>query len=205
AEVLEGAHRGRGHFDGVATVVTKLFSIVDPDVAYFGQKDAQQTLVIKRLVRDLNLPVEIEVCPTVREPDGLAMSSRNAHLNTEERQQALALSRSLRAAAEAVAGGEHDPAAVRARALSELHAAHVDPEYFELVSPETFEPVQTVQASVLAVVAARVGGTRLIDNQTLLTTTDSGRWREAKGREVPDEPHDPSVHSAIGQTAGLRR
>jgi pantoate--beta-alanine ligase len=90
-ELLEGVHRGREHFDGVATVVSKLFNIVAPDVAYFGQKDAQQTVVIRRLVRDLNMPVQIEVCPTVREPDGLAMSSRNARLDAGERQRATAL------------------------------------------------------------------------------------------------------------------
>jgi pantoate--beta-alanine ligase len=182
-ERLEGASRGRGHFDGVTTVVTKLLNMVAPDVAYFGQKDAQQVVVIKRLVRDLDLPVQIAVCPTVREPDGLALSSRNAHLSPDERRQALSVSRSLRVAAAAVADGERDAAAIRRRALEELAEAGVQPEYFELVSPETFDPVHKVNASVLAVVAARVGGTRLIDNQ-MLTTTESGRWREAKGRET---------------------
>ncbi len=164
-------------------MVTKLFNMVAPDVAYFGQKDAQQVMVIKRLVRDLDLPVQITVCPTVREPDGLAMSSRNAHLSTDERRQALSLSRALRVAADAVADGEREPAAVRHLALEELLGAGVQPEYFELVSPETFDPVQRLNGSVLAVVAARVGGTRLIDNQ-MLTTTESGRWREAKDREL---------------------
>jgi pantoate--beta-alanine ligase len=182
-ERLEGASRGRGHFDGVTTVVTKLFNMVAPDVAYFGQKDAQQVMVIKRLVRDLDLPVQITVCPTVREPDGLAMSSRNAHLSPAERRQAVSLSRSLRLAADAVADGERDPTAIRTRALEELVEAGVQPEYFELVSPETFDPVQKVTGSVLAVVAARAGQTRLIDNQ-MLTTTESGRWREAKDREL---------------------
>ncbi|HWD65349.1 MAG TPA: pantoate--beta-alanine ligase [Solirubrobacteraceae bacterium] len=180
---LEGASRGRSHFDGVTTVVTKLFNMAAPDIAYFGQKDAQQVMVIKRLVRDLDLPVQITVCPTVREPDGLALSSRNAHLSQEERRQAVSLSRSLRVAAQAVADGEREPAAIRERALEGLAQAGLQPEYFELVSPETFDPVQEVDASVLAVVAARVGGTRLIDNQ-MLTTTDSGRWREANGREL---------------------
>jgi pantoate--beta-alanine ligase len=140
-------------------------------------------MVIKRLVRDLDLPVQITVCPTVREPDGLALSSRNAHLSPEERRQAVSLSQSLYAAAQAVAEGERDPAAIRALALEELAQAGLQPEYFELVSQETFDPVQEVDASVLAVVAARVGETRLIDNQ-MLTTTDSGRWREANGREL---------------------
>ncbi|HWD84603.1 MAG TPA: pantoate--beta-alanine ligase [Solirubrobacteraceae bacterium] len=182
-ERLEGVSRGRGHFDGVTTVVTKLLNMVAPDVAYFGQKDAQQVMVIKRLVRDLDLPVQIAVCPTVREPDGLAMSSRNAHLSPGERRQALSVSRSLRVAAAAVADGERDPAAIRRQALEELAEAGVQPEYFELVSPETFDPIHKLNASVLAVVAARVGGTRLIDNQ-MLTTTESSRWREAKGRET---------------------
>lgn len=169
-ERLEGASRGRGHFDGVTTVVSKLLNMVAPDVAYFGQKDAQQVMVIKRLVRDLDWRVQIAVCPTVRDADGLALSSRNAHLSPAERRRAVALSRSLRVAAQAVAEGERDPEAVRARGLRELREAGVQVEYFEFVSPETFEPVQQVNADVLAVVAGRVGGTRLIDNQMLTTT-----------------------------------
>ena len=169
-EKLEGAHRGRGHFDGVTTVVTKLFNMVGPDVAYFGQKDAQQAAVIKRLARDLDIPVRIEVCPTVREPDGLAMSSRNAHLSADERQRALGLSRALSAAAHAVDTGERDAAAVADAGRSELDAAGVDTEYFELVSQDTLDPVRTVNGDVLVVVAARVGTTRLIDNQPLSTT-----------------------------------
>lgn len=180
-ERLEGASRGRGHFDGVTTVVTKLLNMVAPDAAYFGQKDAQQVLIIKRLVRDLNLPVEIEVGPTVREPDGLAMSSRNARLTPEERQRALALSTALQAAADAVDEGERDAPAIAARCSGLMAEAGVPAEYFELVSPETFDPVHEVEGPVLAVVAARVGDTRLIDNQML--TTVPGR-REAKGRET---------------------
>ena len=164
---LEGTHRGPGHFEGVATVVTKLFNMVAPNVAYFGQKDAQQTLVIKQLVRDLNLPVRIEVCPIVREPDGLAMSSRNQHLSPEDRSRALALRRALLGAQEAVAGGERHSTAVRARALAQLTAAGVEPEYFELVDTETLAPVGEIDGEVLAVVAARVGATRLIDNDTI--------------------------------------
>ncbi len=164
SEHLEGTFRGPEHFTGVATVVTKLFNIVAPSVAYFGQKDAQQTLVIRRLVRDLDLPVRIEVCPTVREPDGLAMSSRNAHLSAEERRRALALHRSLQLAGDAVREGEHQPTAVRARALAELAQAGVEPEYFELVSTSTLAPVERIEGEVLAVVAGRVGTTRLIDN-----------------------------------------
>lgn len=178
---LEGASRGRGHFDGVTTVVTKLLNVVAPDAAYFGQKDAQQVLVIKRLVRDLDLPVRIEVCPTVREPDGLAMSSRNARLSPEERERALVLPKALQAAADALAEGERDAPAISARCTAMIAEAGAQPDYFELVSPENFEPVYQVEGPVLAVVAARVGATRLIDNQML--TTASGR-REAKGRKT---------------------
>ncbi|HLJ03838.1 MAG TPA: pantoate--beta-alanine ligase [Solirubrobacteraceae bacterium] len=166
-ERLEGDYRGPGHFDGVTTVVTKLFNMVGPDVAYFGQKDAQQALVIKQLVRDLNLTVRIEICPTVRESDGLALSSRNAHLNAEERARALSINRALRLAREAVDAGERHATAIRARALAELTAAGVEPEYFELVRTDTMAPVQRVEGDVLAVVAARVGGTRLIDNEPI--------------------------------------
>lgn len=164
---LEGTFRGPGHFDGVTTVVTKLFNIVGPDVAYFGQKDFQQTLVIKRLVRDLDLPVRIEVCPTVREPDGLALSSRNALLSPEERARALSLHRCLRQAQAAVEAGERQSAVVRGRALAQLTEAGVEPEYFELVGAQTLIPVERIDGEVLAVVAARVGTTRLIDNETI--------------------------------------
>ena len=120
-ETLEGAHRGRAHFDGVATVVTKLFNMVGPDVAYFGQKDAQQALVIQRFVRDLDIPVAIEVCPTVREADGLAMSSRNVHLSPADRARAAALHRALSAAREAVSAGERDPSAAREARAGRAH------------------------------------------------------------------------------------
>jgi pantoate--beta-alanine ligase len=166
-EALEGAVRGRGHFDGVATVVTKLFNIVSPDVAYFGQKDAQQVAVIRQLVRDLDMAVRIEVCPTVREHDGLAMSSRNARLSGSERTRATALARALAAAKDQVAAGEQDATAVRASAIAALASGGVEPEYFELVSPDTLAPVQRIEGEVLALVAARVGATRLIDNDTI--------------------------------------
>jgi pantoate--beta-alanine ligase len=168
-EVLEGAHRGRGHFDAVATVVTKLFNIVAPDVAYFGQKDAQQALVIERLVRDLDIPVRIEVCPTIREPDGLALSSRNALLSPVERARALAISRALASAQAAVAAGERDAERIAGRARTQLTSDGVEPEYFELVSTDTMAPVTVVDGDVLAVVAARVGATRLIDNEIIAT------------------------------------
>jgi pantoate--beta-alanine ligase len=168
-ETLEGdpAHRGREHFLGVTTVVTKLFNMVGPDRAYFGQKDAQQALVIRRLVRDLNIPVEIRVCPTVREGSGLAMSSRNAYLSDEERERAAALSRALRAAEETVRAGERDAAKVLAAARAELDAALIEPEYLELRSAEDLSPVERVNGSTLLAVAARVGRARLIDNTML--------------------------------------
>jgi pantoate--beta-alanine ligase len=166
-ESLEGAVRGRGHFDGVATIVTKLFNIVSPDVAYFGQKDAQQVAVIRKLVRDLDLPVRIEACPTVREPDGLALSSRNARLSGAQRERATALHRALAAARQSVATGERDAAAVRATAIAALTSCGIEPEYFELVSADTLVPVRRIEGEVLALIAARVGATRLIDNDTI--------------------------------------
>jgi pantoate--beta-alanine ligase len=164
---LEGEHRGEHHFTGVATVVTKLLNIVAPDVAYFGQKDAQQVLVIRRLVRDLNIPVAIEVCPTVRESDGLAMSSRNRRLSEAEREQARSLSRALAVVREALKAGERDPATARATALAELGRSGIEPEYLELVRPDTLEPLASLNGEVLAVVAAQVGTTRLIDNELI--------------------------------------
>lgn len=167
-DVLEGAHRGREHFDGVSTVVLKLLNIVAPDVAYFGQKDAQQARVIAMMASDLNLDVQIEVCPTVREPDGLAMSSRNVLLSPEERVRAAVLHRSLRAAAERAAAGERDAGALAGRGLAELEAAGLLPDYFEIVDPDTFTPITAIDGKpVLALVAARVGSTRLIDNHHL--------------------------------------
>jgi pantoate--beta-alanine ligase len=163
-DVLCGAHRD-GHFRGVTTVVAKLLNMVRPDVAYFGQKDAQQAIVIRRMARDLDMPVEIAVCPTVREPDGLALSSRNAYLSPEERQRALGMSRALRAAEAAVAGGEHEAGAVLAAARVEL--GELEPEYLELRSTEDLSPVERVNGSTLLAVAARVGRARLIDNVVL--------------------------------------
>ena len=168
-EMLEGdeAQRGPEHFQGVATVVTKLFNMVQPDVAYFGQKDAQQALVIRKLVRDLDMPVEIAVCPTVRDPDGLALSSRNAYLSPEERERALALSRALRAAEATVADGTVDAAAVVAVARAELDRAGIEPDYLQLRSATDLSPVERVNGSALLAVAARVGRARLIDNAIL--------------------------------------
>jgi pantoate--beta-alanine ligase len=168
-EVLCGdpARRGPEHFHGVTTVVTKLLNMVQPDAAYFGQKDAQQALAIRKLVRDLDIPVRIEVAPTARDSDGLALSSRNAYLSAEERERALGLSRALRAAEGRVALGELDAAAVLAAARGELDAAGVEPEYLELRSTKDLSPVERVNGSTLLAVAARVGRARLIDNTIL--------------------------------------
>jgi pantoate--beta-alanine ligase len=172
SDVLEGAERGPDHFAGVCTVVAKLLNVVQPDLAYFGQKDAQQVAVLRRMVRDLDIPVELVVIPTVREPDGLAMSSRNARLEPEERRRALALSRALQAAADAIAAGERDADAIAARARGVMNG--VQPEYLALVEPESFEPITTVDGRVLVAVAARIGATRLIDN----TIVDPAATRE---------------------------
>jgi pantoate--beta-alanine ligase len=184
-EGFEGEHRGRGHFDAVTTVVAKLFNIVGPQVAYFGQKDAQQAIVIRKMVRDLEIPVRIEVCPTVREADGLAMSSRNVRLSSEDRIRAAVLHRALDAVKQAVAAGERDPAAARAQGLSELAAAGLEPDYLELVTADALAPAERLDRELVALVAARVGGTRLIDNELIepLSTADrtngSGNGRSA--------------------------
>ncbi|HZK15183.1 MAG TPA: pantoate--beta-alanine ligase, partial [Solirubrobacterales bacterium] len=164
-EVLCGdpSRRGPGHFRGVATVVAKLLNSVQPDVAYFGQKDAQQVAVIRRMVRDLDIPVRIEALPIVRESDGLAMSSRNAYLSPAERRRATALSRALRAV-ERVAG-EGSLAAALEAGRRELGAAGIEPEYLEARDPESLEPVAELSGRpVLVAVAAEVGAARLIDN-----------------------------------------
>jgi pantoate--beta-alanine ligase len=168
-KVLDGDpdQRGPEHFAGVTTVVTKLFNMAQPSAAYFGQKDAQQALVIKRLVRDLDMPVRIEVVPTVREPDGLAMSSRNAYLTDEERERALGLSRALEAANREVAAGRRDARSVLTAASGELEAAGIVPEYLELRSADDLSPTQRVNGRTLLAVAARVGRARLIDNVIL--------------------------------------
>ena len=168
-EVLDGhpERRGPDHFAGVTTVVTKLFNMAQPSAAYFGQKDAQQALVIEQLVRDLDIPVRIEVVPTVREPDGLAMSSRNAYLTDEERRRALGLSRALEAANREVAAGRRDAPTVLAAASSELEASGIVPEYLELRSADDLSPAERVNGRTLLAVAARVGRARLIDNVIL--------------------------------------
>jgi pantoate--beta-alanine ligase len=163
--VLDGdpSRRGPEHFRGVTTVVAKLFNIVGPDVAYFGQKDAQQAVVIRRMVRDLDFPVRIEVLPTVREDDGLAMSSRNAYLEPADRERATALSRALAATERGAKAGSLTDGLDAAR--RELDAAGIAPEYLEARDAETLEPVHALEGrSVLVLVAARVGAARLIDN-----------------------------------------
>jgi pantoate--beta-alanine ligase len=167
AQPLEGAFR-LGHFRGVATVVLKLFNMVGPDVAYFGQKDYQQSLVIRRMVADLNLPIRVRVCPIVREPDGLAMSSRNAYLSPDERRRAAVLSQGLGVAAGAVAQGERDAARVAAKVRETILAAGpISIDYIAVADPETLEPVASIRGPALVALAVRIGSTRLIDNAIL--------------------------------------
>ena len=170
ASLIEGlCGRSRiGHFQGVATIVTKLLNLVQPDRAYFGQKDAQQLAVLKRLVKDLNLPVEIVACPTLREASGLACSSRNQYLSDIQREQAATLYRSLQRAAEAFYGGMRQADELIAIVWQTLATVPVlEPEYVELVDPVTLEPLTQVEASGLLAIAVRLGKTRLIDNLTL--------------------------------------
>jgi len=164
-DTLEGAARP-GHFAGVLTVVAKLFHLVEPDVAVFGRKDFQQATLVRRMTADLDFPITIEVAPTVRELDGLALSSRNTYLDADQRRSALALSRTLRTVEQAWRSGEADPATVMRRGMEVLGAPGVEPEYLALVD-ENLQPVARVTARTAAVVAARVGVTRLIDNVVL--------------------------------------
>ncbi|MBE3071095.1 MAG: pantoate--beta-alanine ligase [Planctomycetes bacterium] len=167
SEKMCGAARP-GHFDGVCTVVAKLLTIVGPDAAYFGEKDAQQLAILRRMAADLDLPVEIRACPTVRDPDGLATSSRNVYLGEVERRQALALGRALGAAGKAVLAGERDARKVGADVRRRLEASEgVRPEYVAVVDPDTLDDLEQIGAQVLVAVAARVGATRLIDNVLL--------------------------------------
>ena len=160
----EGAARP-GHFAGVATVVHKLFQLVPADRAYFGQKDYQQTLVVRRMVADLNLPIEVRVAPIVRDADGLALSSRNVYLSADERRRALALNQSLRLAESLVAGGETDVSELRRRILSHLAAAGgVEVEYVAFLRDGTVDEVTRIDGPTIVALAARVGSTRLIDN-----------------------------------------
>ena len=162
-ETLEGAHRP-GHFAGVATVVAKMLNMAGPDVAYFGAKDAQQVAVVRRMVRDLDIPTRIEVLPTVRDADGLALSSRNVRLDAEERGRATALYRGLCAGRAVLAAGEHDAAALTKLVEETLVRAGVAVEYVAVVDADTFALLVRVEGPALVVVAGWVGGTRLIDN-----------------------------------------
>ncbi len=163
-ETLCGATRA-GHFDGVATVCTKLFNIVQPDVAYFGEKDFQQLVVIRRMVRDLDMPLEVVGCPTMRDESGLALSSRNAYLSDAERQQATCLYRSLRLARDKIHAGERSAARITALIRDTIEAAgpaRID--YIRLVDPDSMQPVERIPGPVLVALAVRLSSARLIDN-----------------------------------------
>ena len=156
-----------GHFEGVLTVVAKLFAMVQPDVAVFGQKDWQQVTLIRRMVRDLDMPVEVVVAPIVREDDGLAMSSRNTYLTPPLRERALSLSRGLFAAREAYEEGVTDGERLKARVRGTMRGSDVEPEYIELIGPDDLDPLETAVPGAVLAIAARVGETRLIDNLIL--------------------------------------
>ena len=167
ARPWEGIARA-GHFRGVTTIVLKLLHVMPADVAYFGHKDYQQSLVIRHMVEDLNLSTTIRVCPTVRDPDGLAVSSRNAYLTPAERTQALALSRSLKLAADLVEQGQRDANTIATQMRQELAAAGINKiDYVALVHPETLTEVRSVDQATIAAIAAHVGTTRLIDNRVI--------------------------------------
>ncbi len=164
SDMLEGAIRP-GHFSGVATVVAKLFEMVRPHKAYFGQKDYQQCVVIRRMVKGLHLDVAVVVLPTVREADGLAMSSRNSYLNAEERRKATVLYRAIQAGEELIRSGVHEPEKVKQKMRAELlKAAGIQIDYAEVADPETLAPAESLRGPVVLLVAARLGTTRLIDN-----------------------------------------
>jgi pantoate--beta-alanine ligase len=179
---LEGASRGASHFRGVTTVVTKLLCMTIPDTLYLGQKDAQQVIVIRRLVADLNLPVQVEALPTVRERDGLALSSRNTLLDPRARARALALNIALRAAEESAATGERSVPVLLDAARTALAEREVHAEYVELVDPVTLESLDELDRPALLALAARVGGVRLIDNVTL---EPSSHTAQPSGKAAP--------------------
>ena len=166
AKPLEGEFRP-GHFPGVATVVMKLFQIAPAHAAYFGHKDYQQTLVVGRMIQDLNLPIELRVCPTIREPDGLAMSSRNAYLSDDQRERALSISRGLGVAKQLFEQGERNAERIRGAVLSQLEHAELSVDYVAVVKQGTVEPLRELTLPAVVLVAARVGATRLIDNLIL--------------------------------------
>ena len=167
SEKLDGRSRP-GHFRGVTTVVSKLFNVVQPEVAFFGQKDAAQVAIIRRMVRNLNFDVKIVVCPIVRESDGLAMSSRNAYLSPEERKQAMVLHRSLQCVQALIQRGEYNAEKLVGSGKQKIaEEPGVRLDYFEIVNPETLDPITNVRDGALVAVAAYVGSTRLIDNMLL--------------------------------------
>lgn len=166
ADDWEGAHRP-GHFDGVATVVAKMMNMVGPHVTFFGAKDAQQVAVVRRMVADLNIPTAIKVVPIVREPDGLAMSSRNVRLDPRDRRRATALHRGLQAAQVAVATGERDAQCAIETVAAELAAESIQADYIAVVDPDSFEKVERIERPALIMLAAPVGPVRLIDNLEL--------------------------------------
>ncbi|MCL4108189.1 UNVERIFIED_CONTAM: hypothetical protein GTU68_066112 [Idotea baltica] len=172
--VLEGAHRPN-HFRGVTTVVMKLLNIVQPDTVFFGQKDYQQQLIIRRMCIDLDVPTEIVTCPTIRDPDGLAMSSRNRYLSDKERATALSISAALRAVEQGVADGESDLFVLRTQMQKSLNAMDdVELDYATIVDPDSLLEIDSVQATQVALIAAKVGATRLIDNLIIQTANDGG-------------------------------
>lgn len=173
-EPLEGVIRGTAHFAGVTTVVAKLFNIVQPTVAYFGQKDAQQALIVQRMVRDLAFPIRITICPTVREADGLAMSSRNLRLDADARRRAIALKQGLDVAVDMIAAGERDVHVVVGAATRRMAELDVEPEYLDVVSADDLTPLKSITGRVLVAVAARVGGVRLIDNMLIQAPGGAG-------------------------------
>lgn len=166
-ETLEGGSRGSGHFDGMATIVTKLFNAVAPDRAYFGAKDAQQAVVVRRLINDLNMPIELIVCPTSRDPDGLARSSRNTRLSVAERERALAIPNALQLIRQEWRAGVTGVNALHERAVEVLDRSNISLEYLAFVEPDTLEAVDVVNDPTLVLIAATVGETRLIDNVLL--------------------------------------
>jgi pantoate--beta-alanine ligase len=177
AEPLEGEHRP-GHFRGVATVVLKLLNMVTPEVAYFGQKDYQQVAVIRQMVEQLNVPVDVRTCPTVREPDGLAMSSRNRYLSADARRRALGLVASLRRAEAMVAAGTRDTAPIRQAMEQTIRDAEpvdvpIEIDYVAIRDPRSLGPIERIDPSAVALLAVRVAGTRLIDNTLLRRSADS--------------------------------
>ncbi len=202
ASRLEGASRP-GHFVGVTTIVTKLLSLADGCVAFFGEKDFQQLVIVRRLVEDLDLPAEIVGCPTVREPDGLAMSSRNRRLAPSEREAAVSLWRSLVAGREAVGAGESDPQAVTSlmeKVLGDTEA--VVPDYAAVADPVSLSPVGSIEGEVRLLVAARIGSVRLIDNLAARPPPSAARPESAAARPAPSAARPESAAARLAPSAG---